>query len=565
MSGGARGALAGATAGVVAVALMLRGTFTAGFPVVAVALWERTLRMLPMEVFGFLIVRLKFLAKPLAFWGMLGTVVAAWALLGYLLGRASWGRPAVGQSGAAGGGRSGAVRGAAVTFLVAFPATFLPLVGLTFNPGTEYMRGRLQGMGVLEPDPATVAARVLGALAVYAGLFALLVAGSVLWSSARRLEVAGGAGRSGHSGSADGGNRARRELVGRWLVLAVSTLVGTSAWQWLVAAARSPAVARSPATARSPAQARSQAGAQSVFARVRGLPPEVTPNGQFYVVSKNPPGFDPVLRADRWRLEVALRPDRPLVLALDDLKAMPSVRRPHTLECISNEVGGDLISNAYWRGVRLRDVVARAGGLPLTAIKLVFRCADGYTESLPVAEALHPDTLLVYEMNGEPLPPKHGFPLRLLVPGLFGMKNPKWITRIEAVDFDFQGFWERSGWSDQAVVQTMSKFTVPSPLRAKAGEEVGLGGVAYAGARGIRAVEVSPDDGKTWLPAQVKAPLGPYTWVLWAMVWKPAGPGEHRVRVRARDGAGVLQTAQPSPPLPDGATGQHIIRIRVGT
>ena len=259
-----------------------------------------------------------------------------------------------------------------------------------------------------------------------------------------------------------------------------------------------------------------------------------------------------------------MQPDKPLVLGLAQLKAMPSVRRPHTLECISNEVGGELISNAHWRGVRLRDVVARAGGVPAKAIKIVFRCADGYTESLPIAEAMHPDTLLVHEINGEPLPPKHGFPLRLLVPGLFGMKNPKWITRIEAANFDFQGYWERSGWSDQALVQTMSKFTAPPRTpRPKANEEVGLGGVAYAGARGIKAVDVSLDDGKTWQPAQIKPPLGPYTWVLWAALWKPTAPGEYRLKVRARDGTGVLQTAQPSPTLPDGATGDHTIRVRV--
>lgn len=521
MSRGARGALAGAAAGVLAASLMLRGTFTAGFPVVALALWERTLRLLPMEVFGFLIVRLKFLAKPLAFWGMLGGLVAAWSLLGYALGQAPWARrPAEGRSAAP-----------AVVALLAFFAAFAPLAAATFAPGTEYMRGRLQGMGVLDPDPTAVAGRILGALAVYAGLFALLVTGAVLTPHLRRSRPGGG------------GRRTRRQLLGRWLGLALGTLAGTSLWQWLAAAAPP---------------------ASGIFARIRGLPPEVTPTDRFYVVSKNAPGFDPVLREDRWRLEVALRPDRPLVFRLEDLKAMPSVRRPHTLECISNEVGGDLIGNAYWRGVRLRDVVARAGGLPPAAIKVIFRCADGYTESLPVADALHPDTLLVYEVNGEPLPPKHGFPLRLLVPGLYGMKNPKWITRIEAADFDFQGFWERSGWSDQAVVQTMSKFTIPSPLRAKAGEEVGLGGVAYAGARGIRAVEVSVDDGRTWLPAQVKAPLGPYTWVLWAMEWRPAGPGEYRLRVRARDGTGAVQTAQPSPPLPEGATGLHAVRIRVG-
>src|SRR3972149_11916970 len=477
MSRGARGALAGAIAGVLAVTLMLRGTLTAGFPVFAWALWDRPLRLMPMEVFGFLIVRLKFLAKPLAFWGMLGTVIAVWALLGYLIGREPWIRRPAGTSGVA-------AAGILATFLLAFAVTFVPLVGLAFTSGVEYLRGRLEGMGVLEPSR----------------------------------------------------------------VAASGVLAGSARGRWLAGAGR-----------------QTVAYAQDFFSRIRGLPPEVTPTHQFYVVSKNPPGFDPVLEEATWQLEVRMQPDKPLVLGLAQLKAMPSVRRPHTLECISNEIGGELISNAYWRGVRLRDVLARAGGVPPKAIKIVFRCADGYTESLPIAEAMHPDTLLVYEINGDPLPPKHGFPLRLLVPGLFGMKNPKWITRIEAADFDFQGYWERSGWSDQAVVQTMSKFTAPPRTpRPKANEEVGLGGVAYVGARGIKAVDVSLDDGKTWQPAQIKPPLGPYTWVLWAALWKPTAPGEYRLKVRARDGTGVVQTAQPSPTLPDGATGYHTIRVRVG-
>src|SRR3990172_1645444 len=419
MSRGARGALAGAIAGGLAVTLMLRGTLTAGFPVVALALWERALRLMPMEVFGFLIVRLKFLAKPLAFWGMLGTVIAVWALLGYLNGRAPWIRRPAGTSGVA-------AAGILATLLLAFAVTFVPLVGLAFTSGVEYLRGRLEGMGVLEPSRVAVAGQVLGALAAYALIFALAVTVFVAWPARRR---------AGDAADPEDGDVSRRELV----------------------------------------------------------------------------------------------------------------RRSHTLECISNEVGGELISNAYWRGVRLRDVLARGGGVPPKAIKIVFRCADGDTEALPIAEAMHPDTLLVYEINGDPLPPKHGFPLRLLVPGLFGMKNPKWITKIEAAEFDFQGYWERSGWSDQALVQTMSKFTAPPRTpRPKANEEVGLGGVAYVGARGIK-------------PA-----LGPYTWVLWAALWKPTAPGEYRLKVRARDGTGVVQTAQPSPTLPDGATGYHTIRVRVG-
>ncbi len=530
MTRSARGALTGGAAGLVVVSLMLRGTLTAGFPVVALALWERALRLLPMEVFGFIIVRLKFLAKPAAFWGMLGALIAGAAFLGWLLGRAPWNRRPSRGAGAA------AVRSTA-TFLAGFALTFVPLIALAFSSATEYLRGRLEGMGVLNPAPAALTGQVIGALAAYAVIFALPVA--VATSVGNR-----GAGRRAQVSDQD---LNRRELLRRSLVLALGVLTGSALARVVLSSGH-----------------RAVAYAQEIFARIKGLPAEITPTDQFYVVSKNPPGFDPVLDGGAWRLEVQTQPGRRLTLTYGEVRQLPSVRRPHTLECISNEVGGDLISNANWRGVRLRDVLERAGGVNPKAIKIVFRCADGYTESLPLAEALNADTLLVYEINGEPLPPKHGFPVRLLVPGLFGMKNPKWITKIETADFDFQGFWEKSGWTDHAVVQTTSKFTAPPRVpRPNVGEEVGVGGAAYAGERGIKAVDVSWDDGKTWQPAQLKPPLGKYTWVLWALLWKPTGPGEYRLKVRARDGSGVVQVEQPSPTLPDGATGYHAIRVRV--
>lgn len=303
--------------------------------------------------------------------------------------------------------------------------------------------------------------------------------------------------------------------------------------------------------------------AQGLFERVKGLPPEVTSNKDFYVVSKNPPGFDPVVNVDRWNLEIAGLVSRPAKLSYDQVRNLPSVERYHTLECISNEVGGDLISNAKWRGPSLRDVLGQAGGLSTKTVRIAFRCADGYTEAIPVADALNSETLLVYEMNGERLPNSHGFPVRLLVPGLFGMKNPKWITKIEAVDHNFQGYWERSGWSDKAVVQTTSKFTTPrSGVTVRPGDTVELGGVAYAGNRGIRIVEFSPDDGKMWQEAEIKAPLGKHTWVLWAAAWKVAAAGDYRLRVRATDGLGVRQASVEAATLPNGATGHHRLVLK---
>src|SRR3989442_6469419 len=154
-------------------------------------------------------------------------------------------------------------------------------------------------------------------------------------------------------------------------------------------------------------------------------------------------------------------------------------------------------------------------------------------------------------MNGGPLPTKHGFPVRLLVPGLFGMKNPKWITKIEVVNYDFRGYWEASGWSDEAVVKTMSEFTV-APRSGTVGE-IGLGGAAYGGDRGIKAVEYSTDGGGTWQPGEVKSPLGPVTWVLWAALRTPPAARAYTFKVLGPDRLGGLQNAKEAPTRPDGA------------
>jgi len=453
--------------------------------------------------------RLKFAAKPAAFWGMLAVLVVLLGLAGAVVAR--W------------AGRS---PGRLLTGAWMVVTAFLAL--LTLRPATDYWAERLAAAG-MTPSGLTVPLALGGYGAVFAMLFTVLVL-LLFRPPAPRPATPDGV--------------TRRDLLSRAVTIVLATAAGGAAAQWLASSLRSATVA-----------------AQTLFARIEGLPPEITPNDQFYVVSKNPPGFDPIVEADRWSLQLTGLVATAARLTYDELKAMPATEQVQTLECISNAVGGDLISTARWKGVRLRDVLQRAGGLQPTAIKLVFRCADGYKESLPIVDAIHPATLLAYEMNGEPLLPKHGFPVRLLVPGLFGMKNPKWITTIEAVDYDLRGYWEASGWSEEAVVKTMSEFT-DLPRLASVGEVV-LGGVAYGGDRGIKAVEYSADDGKTWRPAEVKPPLGPFTWVLWAALWRPTAPGEYTLKVRARDGVGVLQTSQYADTLPDGASGYHTIRVRV--
>ncbi len=309
-----------------------------------------------------------------------------------------------------------------------------------------------------------------------------------------------------------------------------------------------------------PAGSQTRAGFVIPLTPEESMPPEITPNDRFYVVSKNV--VDPTVDLARWRLEIRGLVDRPLSLAYDDLRRLPAREEIVTFECISNEVGGDLISTARWRGVPLAYLLEQAGLRP-EARKVIVRAWDDYSTAIPVDRAVHPSTILAYEMNGEPLPHKHGFPVRLVTPGLYGMKNPKWVTAVEAVDYDYLGFWEQRGWSDQAVIKTMSEVIVPSrTLAVRTPGPVRLGGVAFAGDRGILRVELSFDGGRTWRPAELRPALSRYSWVLWVAEWNPP-PGSYRVVVRAVDGSGQLQDATPRPPLPDGASGYHSITVRI--
>ena len=292
--------------------------------------------------------------------------------------------------------------------------------------------------------------------------------------------------------------------------------------------------------------------------------PAVTPTAQFYVVSKDfsPPRVDP----DTWRLRVDGSSGRTLVLTYDDILARPSKTEFLTLECISNRLQGGLISNAAWTGLPLAPLLGELQPLP-PARSVVFRSQDGYSDSLPLEVALRDDVMLAYRMNGETLPVEHGFPLRLLVPGRYGMKNPKWITQILFTEKEYFGYWEQRGWSQEAHVHTFCRIDVPAD-----GVELGEGtvrvqGVAFAGDRGISRVELSTDGGQTWREARLVPPLGPAAWVLWSYEWDvraSQAPQVLEIVARAADGGGRAQTATESEPLPNGATGYARVRVRVG-
>jgi DMSO/TMAO reductase YedYZ molybdopterin-dependent catalytic subunit len=295
------------------------------------------------------------------------------------------------------------------------------------------------------------------------------------------------------------------------------------------------------------------------FPSTAGQAQEITSNEDFYNVDINV--VKPMVDGDRWRLKVHGLVNRPLELSFMGLQeSFEVVEMAHTLTCISNEVGGDLISTAVWRGVRLRDVLNK-GGLQGGVVDIVFRAAEGYSDSIPLEKALEPTTLLVFGMNGVALPKEHGFPVRVIVPGIYGMKNVKWVTEIEAVATDYQGYWMMRGWSDEARIKTESRIDVPGN-GATVSEGSTIAGVAWAGDRGVERVEVSTDRGATWQPAQLKRELSPLAWRLWAVSLPPGSKGR-RIMVRAVDKTGNVQTSQTSPPHPDGASGYHVIDVEV--
>ncbi len=291
-----------------------------------------------------------------------------------------------------------------------------------------------------------------------------------------------------------------------------------------------------------------------------GTRPELTPDAEFYRIDIDlrPPEVD----ARAWRLKVGGLVKTPMALTLEDLRSRASVRQPATLSCISNPVGGDLISTTVWTGTPLGTLLVEAG-VDGRARAIAVKSVDGFYESIPIEEARDERTLLVYEMNGEPLAPEHGFPLRVIIPGRYGMKQPKWIESMEAIAGEGRGYWVDRGWDERAVVRTTSAVD-PPPIsrRAATPPTIPVGGIAYAGDRGIRSVEVRVDEGP-WEPASLRVPpLGPLTWVQWRYDWK-ASPGKHTIRVRAADGEGRIQDQRERPPHPAGATGYHAVDISV--
>ena len=295
---------------------------------------------------------------------------------------------------------------------------------------------------------------------------------------------------------------------------------------------------------------------------VEALTPIVTPNDAFYRIDTAL--IVPRPDVDSWRLRVHGMVDRAFELTYDELLAMPIHEQYVTIACVSNEVGGGLVGNARWSGVRLKELLERAGVQP-GASQIVGRSVDNFTAGFPTEWALDADRepLVAVTMNGEPLPPIHGFPARLIVPGLYGyVSATKWLSEIELTTLEaFDAYWVPLGWAKEAPILTQSRIDVPRDGATIPTSPTPIAGVAWAPDRGISAVEVRVDEGE-WMAAELSAPISDATWVQWLLRWD-ATEGEHSIRVRATDGSGEVQTDERTRPDPDGARGHHTIEVTV--
>jgi DMSO/TMAO reductase YedYZ molybdopterin-dependent catalytic subunit len=281
------------------------------------------------------------------------------------------------------------------------------------------------------------------------------------------------------------------------------------------------------------------------------LTPVLTETDDFYHVSKN--FSDPRVDAGGWSLAISGLVTTPLTLTLEQLTQRATTRKITTLGCISNELNGHLIGTAEWIGVPLAELLTEAG-VQGGVVDLKLHAADDYEDSIPLERALDPDSLIVVGMNGEALRDDHGFPARLIVPGIYGMKNVKWLDRIELVDHDFQGYWQTRGWSDPAPYQIWGRIDTPDGTIAPG--PFTAAGMASAGDRDVSRVEVSLDDGSTWADAQIEPSINPpFTWVRWAFPFEAVDGQDFTMKIRVTDGAGTVMDEAERSPLPDGATG----------
>jgi DMSO/TMAO reductase YedYZ molybdopterin-dependent catalytic subunit len=445
--------------------------------------------------------------------------------------------------------------------LLGIAAVLLVLAVVLGTAAIRSARPALIGLGVLGALGAAAAltrpgARPVDLLPLLAG--ALAGVATLLWLRRALLSAEPPPARAGRSHPSPGGIDRRRFLLSAAAGAGVALVAGVGGH----VLGRRFLADDSRAAVRIPTPASPATGSTSAFhPPVPGLEPFFTPNDAFYRVDTAL--LVPSVSAQDWSLLIHGMVDRELVLDYEQLLARPLIERDITLNCVSNRVGGPYIGNARWIGVPLRDLLREVGVHP-AANQIVTRSVDGFTVGTPTAVVTDGrDAMLAVAMNGEPLPLAHGFPVRMLVPGLYGyVSATKWIADMELATFDaFDAYWVQRGWAQQAPVKISSRIDTPRAGARLAAGTTPVAGIAWAQHVGIQRVEVQLDGG-SWAEADL-APVDTVdTWRQWVYRW-PASPGDHLLRVRATDDAGQVQTAAVAEPFPDGSTGLHTIEVHV--
>jgi DMSO/TMAO reductase YedYZ molybdopterin-dependent catalytic subunit len=463
---------------------------------------------------------------------------------------------------------------ALVVGILAFSAVFGIVLGVVSRQrprvGTLGLAA-FAAVGVLASAAGPQASLTSGLPSIVAGLVGVLCLGSLVSRAPNREPsepttpddrlVPGAPMASAAAMPMRGGVASRRAFLGMTAAVAATgalAAAGGRALRSRFSAAESRAnVVLPPATRPGPPLPPTATG---VEVGVPGVAPFVTPNADFYRVDTAL--VVPQVRAEDWVLSVTGMVDEPFELTFDELLDRGLIEADITMTCISNPVGGDLVGHARWLGVLTSELLdearPRAG-----ADQLVGRSVDGYTCGFPLSAAYDRDCVVAVGMNGEPLPLKHGFPARLVTPGLYGyIGSTKWLTELEVTTFDaFDQYWVRRGYADRAPIKTMARIDTPRSLERVAAGPVAVGGVAWAQTRGIEAVEVRIDDGP-FRSAQLAEALNRDSWRQWRFDWD-AVPGRHTLTVRAVDGRGRPQTETRADIVPDGASGWMSLVVTV--
>jgi len=463
--------------------------------------------------------------------------------------------------------------------MVAVYLTLTALIGMLGERRPLPAAGALAGLGLLaaalvltraQNTPVDTVPTLAGTLLAVPLLLVLLRLVRTPSTTADGAGDDGGAARD--AGTSDGADTADDARASAWSRRRALIGVGALGVLAVIAAAGARSVTASRELARRAAQFVLPAPARSADpipadaqVELEGMGPFVTPNGDFYRIDTAlaVPRVDPAT----WELKVHGLVERELTLSFEELLAEEMIETHLTLACVSNPVGGDLVGNATWLGLPVRTLLERAG-VQNGADMVLSRSIDGFTASTPL-EALTDarDSLIAVGMNGEPLPAEHGYPVRMVVPGLYGyVSATKWLTELKVTRFaDDTAYWSTRGWSERGPIKISSRVDVPrsfATLTAEADGAVMLGGTAWAQQRGIEAVEVRIDDGE-WRAAELAATVNADTWVQWSLRWEDASPGDHSVSVRAVGADGEQQTEERANPAPNGASGWHTIEFSV--